>query len=329
MRRPLEPTATQAGLTLLELLVTAGLLSLLMGLGVGFMRRSDGLPEARSAIVGQLRMAALDARTRGLPTEVVFEPGVDGALSRVWAKALDPVALVTFDPGQRHLDADMLPVLGGQEAAQGRIGRGRTVAEGDVSPALRMQMSRQRVDFRDGFAFRIDVLLQDRAPGTLLRLGNCLVVALDDEGRPTARFATEGDEGRGGPAVNLAAAGGLPFLRWSSLEIAGDGETAWIAVDGAVLAERPMKERLRQDKGDVLECLPAQEPAPCTIDEVQVFAYFQSPPQPLPDGVQVEKAARVRFDVRGEPVSPPDILLRMQSDGRLETLRIGEGGVLR
>jgi hypothetical protein len=37
----------------------------------------------------------------------------------------------------------------------------------------------------------------------------------------------------------------------------------------------------------------------------------------------------VRFDVRGEPVSPPDILLRMQSDGRLETLRIGEGGVLR
>jgi len=75
----------EAGLTLLELLVVAGILSVLMGLGVGFLRRSDGLPEAKSAIVGMLRMAALDARTRALPTEVLLEPGQDG--SRPFAPA--------------------------------------------------------------------------------------------------------------------------------------------------------------------------------------------------------------------------------------------------
>ena len=54
--------ARHAGFTMLELIVTAGIIAVLAGLGLGFLQRSDGLPEAKSAIVGSLRLAALDAR---------------------------------------------------------------------------------------------------------------------------------------------------------------------------------------------------------------------------------------------------------------------------
>jgi hypothetical protein len=315
-------------MTLLELLVVAGILSVLMGLGVGFLRRSDGLPEARSAIVGMLRMAALDARTRGLPTEVLLTPGVDGGLGTVRARGLDPVLLSTFDPGQRFLDANLAPVLGGEDYLQGRYGHARTTRAGDPSAALRLQLSKQDADFSDGFALRVDVKLLRRGPGQLLRLGSAIQVQLDDDGRPRARLTTLDDAGRGGVTTTLASQVALPVGRWCSFELAADSNRAWIAIDGRIAAEQDQRERLRQQKDDVLEVLPGNDGVVAAVDELQLFAYTITQSSNLPEGAVLKKAVRVAFDAQGEPMAPPEILFQMVSDNRVEVLRVGPQGVL-
>lgn len=315
-------------MTLLELLVVAGILSVLMGLGVGFLRRSDGLPEARSAIVGMLRMAALDARTRGLPTEVQLAPGTDGSLGTVTARGLDPVLLTTFDPGQRYIDANMAPLLGGEDYPQGRYGHARTTKAGDQSAALRLQLSKQDADFGDGFALRVDVKLLQRGPGFLLRLSNAIAVQLDEEGRPRVRLSTQDSDGRGGATTTLVSEVALPSGRWCTFEIAADGRRAWIAIDGRIAAEQDLKERLRQQKDDVLEVLPGNDGIDAAVDEVQLFAYVVAQAANLPEGALLQKPVRIAFDSQGEPIAPEEIRLQMASDNRVEVLRIGPQGVL-
>lgn len=323
-----ENRARNAGFTMLELIVTAGIIAVLAGLGLGFLQRSDGLPEAKSAIVGSLRLAALDARTRGLPTEVVLEPGVDGAPPTVRARGLDPQLLVTFDPGQRQLDSRIVPQLGGEDVVDGRVGRGRRQKIGDPSSALRLSVTPQTVDLARGFALRLDVRLTSRGSGTLLRLGNTLTVRLDESGCPQCRMATEDENGRGAAAVNLASPRGLPVGRWCTFEVAADGGRAWLAIDGRVVAEATQRERVRQQKDETLEVLPGGEPIGCDVDELQILAYAVADAQRLPDGVSLQKAVRIAFDAQGEPIAPPSIELTMASDGRTETLRVGAGGVL-
>lgn len=325
---PRTEPRSDAGLTLLELLVTAGILSLLMGLGVGYLRRSDGLPEAKSAIVGLLRMAALDARTRGLPTEVRLVPGQDGAPPVVLARGLDPVVLVTFESGQRFLDASLEPAFGGEEFAQGRIGKARTPKDGDKRACVRLSLGRGEVDFREGFAFRLDVRLLERKAGSLLRLGNAVTVQLDDSGRPSARLAVEAEDGRGAGASNLQSQSAMPAGRWCTFELGADGDRAWIAIDGRTVAEQNLRQRLRQQKEDALEVLPGEDAVPAAVDELQVFAYAQPERAMLSDGVALKAAVRIAFDTQGEPVAPPEISLVMASDGRTEVLRVGPGGVL-
>lgn len=315
-------------MTLLELLVTAAILAALMGLGVGFLRRSDGLAEARSAIVGMLRMAALDARTRGLPTEVLLEPGKDGGLGTVSARGLDPQLLITFEPGQRQVDSRFAPTLGGEEVAQGRVGRARRPKDGDQAPTVRLQLPPEAVDLSDGFALRFDVRLTARGAGTLLRLGSTVTVRLDELGRPQARVATVGEGGRGGATVSLESQQGLPSGRWCTFEIAADGSRAWIAIDGRVVVERPLDDRVRQSKGDQLELAPGGDGLGCEVDELQLFAYAFADAQRLPEGAVLQRATRIAFDAQGEPVAPPPIELRMLSDDRIETLRVGPGGIL-
>ena len=323
-----ENRARNAGFTMLELIVTAGIIAVLAGLGLGFLQRSDGLPEAKSAIVGSLRLAALDARTRGLPTEVLLEPGVDGAPPTVSARGLDPQLLITFDPGQRQLDSRIVPMLGGEDVQDGRIGRGRRQKDGDPSSALRLSVSPQAVDLSRGFALRLDVRLMTRGSGTLLRLGSTLTVRLDDSGCPQARITTEDENGRGGAAVSLASPQGLPIGRWCTFEVAADGGRAWIAIDGRVVADATQRERVRQQKDEMLEVLPGGEPLGCDVDELQVLAYMIADAQRMPDGVSLKKPVRIAFDAQGEPIAPQAIELVMASDGRTETLRVGSGGVL-
>src|SRR5262245_9992969 len=314
------------GMTMLELIVVAGVLSVLIGVGVGFLRRSDGLPETRSMLAGELRTAALDARTRGLPTEVLLVPADEDGRMEVTARGLDPIVLVTFEPGQRQLTAGLEPVLGGDDVP-GRCGRARAPSATDKSAALRLPFEPQHADLRDGFAIRCDVLLRERAGGRLLRLGRGIDVQIDDQGRPAARVQAQSGEG-GATAVNLHAPSGLPIGRWCTLELGHDGHRAWLAVDGKELATATLRERLLQQKGDVLEVGPGDDALAGAVDELQVFAYVFTPPQLLPEGIALPGPLRIAFDAQGEPIAPPDIKLEILADHRTEVVRVGQGGVL-
>jgi len=318
---------TAAGMTMIELIVVAGILSVLIGVGVGFLRRSDGLPETRSILAGELRTAALDARTRGLPTEVLVVPADEGGRMEVTARGLDPVVLVTFEPGQRQLSVAFEPVLGGDDVP-GRCGRARAPSATEKSTALRLSFEPQVADLRDGFAIRCDVLLRERAAGRLLRLGRGIDVQIDDQGRPAARVQAQGGGEGGGTAVNLRAPSGLPVGRWCTLELGHDGHRAWLAVDGKELATAQLHERLLQQKGDVLEVGPGDDALPGAVDELQVFAYMLTPAQLLPDGIELPGPLRIAFDAQGEPIAPPEIRLEVLADHRTEVLHVGAGGVL-
>ncbi len=315
---------------MLELIVVAGILSVLLGVGVGFLRRSDGMAEVRSAIGGALRIAALDARSRALPTEVLLRPGEDGAPAEVVARGLDPVVLVTFEPGQTQAIAGLEPQLGGEEVPSGRCGRARGPSKQGPAqtPALRLPFGPGVADLRDGFAIRFDLRLHARREGHLLRVGRSIDVHLDELARLRARVQAQGADGRGTAAVNLAAAAGLPIGRWCTIEIGQDGNKVWLTVDGRELAQQQLEATVLQQKDDVLELLPADAGLDAAVDEVQVFAYTFTPAQRLPSSVVLEAPARIAFDVQGEPIAPPDIRLELLSDHRHEVLRIGVGGVL-
>ncbi|MFY9340926.1 MAG: prepilin-type N-terminal cleavage/methylation domain-containing protein, partial [Planctomycetota bacterium] len=63
-----------AGFTLLELLVVIGVLSVLMGLSVGYLGKTDVSAIANSVLAGELRAAQMTARVEGAPTEVLVRP---------------------------------------------------------------------------------------------------------------------------------------------------------------------------------------------------------------------------------------------------------------
>ena len=132
--------ARAAGFTLLELMATVGVVAVLAGIGLGFMGRSSGVPEARVAIGAELRLAALSARTRGLPTEVVLSAGQGLENAVVKTRALEPVAIYAFEPGQMPADRELHANYGGVRVDGGRCGAARRTGNDEQGSALAMTL---------------------------------------------------------------------------------------------------------------------------------------------------------------------------------------------
>lgn len=317
-----------AGMTLLELMVVVGVIGVLTGLGLGFVGQSSGYAEARAMIGAELRLAALDARARGLPTEVEIASGEDGELAYVRTRALTPVAVFGFEPGQRPAASDIDPHFGGVSVSRGRFGYARAIQEGESGAPLHVALPPAAVDFGDGFAIRMDLWLDKREPGQLLTFGEGLAATLDADARPRVRLVTRGSDGRAGTAFNLRSEIALPLRRWCTLEIAANGTEFWCALDGRDLARVGARGRLLQVASDALEVLPTDEPLTAIVDEVQLFAYAFTEPSLLNQAIAVEKPVQVLFDASGECWATGDISLFVSSEERTVVLRVGPGGVL-
>lgn len=323
-----------AGFTLLELMVTAGVIAVLFGIAVGYLGRSSGVAEARSAIAGQLRLAASDARSRGLPTRVVLTPAPPGGVATVEARGLVPLACFGFEPGQAPADAALRPRLGGTEVPDGRFGRARAPDPAHGPAVLEVPLGPAVAFLGAGFALRMDLRLDRRDGGRLVRLGRGLEVTLDPDARPRVRAEAErpatgaATTTAGGGAVNLLPETALPVGRWCTLEVGADGSTIWCSLDGRVLAREDFSRRLLQERDDVLQILPVAEPVPGAVDEVQLFAYASSEPVQLAQSIVLEQPVHVLFDELGEPFATGDIRLVVTAEERTEVLRVGRGGVL-
>src|SRR5262245_56197212 len=104
-------TLGRGGFTLLELLVVMGVISVLFGVAIGFLGRTDPQMIADSMIAGETRAAQMTARAEGLPTEVWIRPGTDGGPATVQARLLQPVLTFHLEPGEDVLAESLRPTL--------------------------------------------------------------------------------------------------------------------------------------------------------------------------------------------------------------------------
>ncbi|MBX3464477.1 MAG: prepilin-type N-terminal cleavage/methylation domain-containing protein [Planctomycetes bacterium] len=302
MHRPaVPPAATTSGFTLLELLVVVGVVSVLLGISIGFLGRTDPERIAASVLAGELRAAQVTARAEGVPTEVWVRPGIDGAAATVQSRLLQAVATFAFEPGEPVLDDVLRPQLGGQLVPGGRFGHARRPVDGERAPLLQWALRPAGVELRDGFVVRLDLRLEQRRACIVLRLGQAAELRLDDELRPQAwlRLRT------GGGATSTASidrVAPLPLRRWCTLELACDGERAWIGVDGQDLGGTAVAGVPQQADDTALVVSPPEAPLPGLADEVRFAVFAFGPAQDLPVELTPRRVQRLAFDARGEPV---------------------------
>jgi prepilin-type N-terminal cleavage/methylation domain-containing protein len=296
---------TTAGFTLLELLIVIGVLSVLMGLSLGYIGKTDVSAVANSILAGELRAAQLTARAEGVPTEVLLRPGREGEASTVQSRLLQPVVSFHFEPRSPVLDESLRPTIGGDDVPSGRFGHARRPRAGDRTPVLRWTPPQSALDLRDGFVVRLDVMLDRREQATVLRYLPALELTLDAEARPRARVRMHGQGGVGTMTATVTSQIGLPVARWCTLDVGCDGRMLWLTLDGREIATAPAEGTPQQDADAVFEVAPGDAAIPGACDEVRWFVYGFASPQNLPREIVLPRELRFRFDARGEATEQP------------------------
>tara|TARA_R110002096_G_scaffold76350_3_gene180503 strand:- start:57 stop:956 length:900 start_codon:yes stop_codon:yes gene_type:complete len=290
----------------LELLAVIGVISVLLGIGVGYLGKTDPDMIAGSILAGERRAAQMTARAEGVPTEVIVRPGIDAEPATVQAHLLQPAIVFHFEPGTPVLDERMRPELGGVDVVAGRFGHARRSMPGDKDALVQWAVAKEVVDARDGFVLRVDLYLEQRASCVVIDMAPLLEVRLDQALRPDARMSLTmlgGDKVR----KNLQCEQSLPLEKWVTLEIGADGTSLWLAVDGREFGRIGAAGSPEQTAEMVLELSPTTSPIPGLVDEFRMMVFEYAPAQQLPMELQPTRTFRFTYDKRGEPVEAPKI----------------------
>ena len=289
------------------MLVVIGVISVLLGLAVGFLGRTDPQRVADSMIAGETRAAQMTARAEGLPTEVWIRPSPEGGPASVQARLLQPVLTFHLEPGQEVLADSLQPTLRGEDVVQGRFGHARRTKDGERAPLLSWIAAPEVIDLRDGFVFRLDIWLEQRNAGTILRLPPAVEVNLDDAARPRARFRLRTAASETASMVAVVSELSLPLHKWCTLDIGCDGRWAWMTLDGRDLGRAQAEGTMQQDPKGMLEVSPGEAQLRGMVDEIRLFVYEFSPPQYLPSELLPDGVFRFAYDARGEASERPTV----------------------
>ena len=298
--------AAEAGFTLLELLTVIGIISVLMGVGLGYLGKGDPELIAQTILRGERRAAQMTARAEGVPTEVWVRPGFDNQPASVQARLLEPVVSFQFEPGQPYLDQRLRPELAGEEVPAGRFGAARRPYEDDERPLLRWAVPQLLADLRGGFVVRMDVFLEDRRGCVVMELPPMFEVRLDDSLRLDARLRVTDDQGQA-QRRSLQSKMSVPLRRWSTIEVGYDGAEFWLEVDGRSFARVGATGVPQHKERMTFDISPPEAAIAGVVDEVRLLAFGFAPPQYLPIELQPTATFRFTYDKRGEPISAPVI----------------------
>lgn len=300
--------AWSEGFTLLELMVVIGIISVLAGVGVGYLGQTDPSMLARSMLRGELRSAQLTARADGVPTEVRIDPGRDGLPATVRSRLLEPIVTFHLEPSEPVYDEVYRATLSGDDEPNGRFGHARRSRDDDREPVLRWPLPGRLADLRDGFVLRCDLFFEERPSGDVIvfDLSPLLELRVDRELRVESRLRIVG-LGDAEQRPRLESELSLPLRRWCTLEVGCDTRAFWIAVDGRRIGTIDADGVPQQDDDMTLVVSPSGASVPGLVDEVRLAAFAYSPAQYLPPELRVESAARFTFDDRGEPDLVPQL----------------------
>ena len=318
---------SSAGFTLLELILVMGLIAMLSGIGIGFLRGADnGLEITRAILRNQIRIAYETARGTGRPTSVDLVG--DDEISFLRAKVLSTV-------GQWHLEPDELyfgsldPVLFGIPESAGRFGSclRPDLAENETMFRVATDES-PRFDLRDGFALRLEVFLESRERCIVASLGETFSLELDEDLRPLARLALA-DGLQAGRTVDLGSEEYvLPLRRWVSLELVHDGVDFILSVDGEEVSQAAAAgEPYQPTEGQWFEVSPANSLVHGMIDEIQLLGYEMTESLQIPADVEIRGLdSALAYDRRG--VLRKAVTIELVLGSRREVWKVAPGGVL-
>jgi prepilin-type N-terminal cleavage/methylation domain-containing protein len=315
------------GFTLIELVVVMGLLSVLMGLGIGFLQRRDtSVDQVLGILRAELRGAALTARAHEVPTAVIVTDSKPDAPGYVRSRTLVPLASWHLEPGEIFSNPALRPELGGVDEPAGRYGHARR-PDFDAQGALfSVPAGSSRFPLEDGFVLRLDLKLEAALPMVVLRLGEGVRLELDADLVPELRLVPSVG-GRRGPGIVLRGTRPAPLHRWFTLEVLHTGQELVLSLDGA-RTRQDVSSPLHQLPSDLLEISPEEGPIAGVVDEIALFAYELSEPQILPSEVEVlgldGPLVFGRLGRLSEPVS-----FELRSGDELGRYTVETGGVVR
>jgi len=317
--------AGAAGFTLIELLAVMSIVTVLMGLGIGFMlRRGSPLEQATAVLRDQVRLAAVTAKSRQAPTEVRLLTA-DGR-QQLRVRGLEPVAAWHCEPGERPLDEQVRGTVVG-EHVPGRFGMALRQGDDPRVGILRVPtLGRSVWDLGDGFLLRLDLRLDERRGCTVAQLARAFVLELDDDGTPEVRVTLASGKQQGATRKAKAQVP-LPLRTWTTVDVVFDGSSLELWNDGRQVAATDAAGSPFQRESDAFEVSPGQAAVPGLVDEIQLWAYVLADPVDLPPGTELKGLdAGVRFAPTGEPEHPCEVSL--VSGEQTERYLIAPGGVL-
>ncbi len=327
--RPHDPSSAAsrvvAGFTLIELMAVMSVLTVLMGVGIGFMlRRGNPMEQAVAIVRDQVRLAAVSAKSRSAPTEVLLLR--DGDRIQLRVRGLEPVAAWHCEPREQSMHEQTRGDVRGLYEP-GRFGMALRADLEARTAILRVPTQGRPVwDLRDGFLLRLDVRLDERAACTLVQLGRAFSLTLDGDGAPEVRLAL-GDASKQGPARTVRSPAPLPLRRWVTLDVVHDGTALHLAVDGRVVGQVDALGGPFQRDGDVFEVSPGNAALAGLVDEIQLWAYQLADPVDLPSGAEISGLeGGLRFLPTGEPETVCEVTLK--TGEQTERHRVAPGGVL-
>lgn len=314
------------GFTLIEMLVVMGVISVLLGLGIGFLQRGDtSVDQALSILRTELRGASLTARTYAAPTQVIITPARDQMPSDLRSRTLVPLASWHLEPDEIFLNPALRPDLAGLEEP-GRFGRGLRPDDEVAQPLFSVPIRPANFPLREGFVLRLDVKLERAEGMVVLRLGDGVSLEVGADLIPELRMVRAAGARRG-PGSIIVGERPVPLGRWCTLEVLHDGSELALTVDG-VETRQDAPGSLYQTAEDRLEISPANGPIHGVVDEIALLGYELGESRLLPVEIDlVGLPAVLSFGRRGrlEEALP----FQIQSGEQVDNYTVDRGGVVR